>query len=301
MVVAIVVTFFPDIEILHTLLEQLNKQVTSIVVVDNCSGSALTEYFDRVDQYNFHKKLTFIPLSENTGIAAAQNKGIECAKQRFASDVILFDQDSIPSDVMVKNLLLAKELLISQGKKVAALGPRYLDIRQNNPPPFIRIEGLRLIRCTCNEENGIIPVDYLIASGCLIPIEVLNVVGVMEEQLFIDYVDIEWGLRAKTMGFQSYGACLAKMNHSLGEQPIIFMGKHIPLHSALRHYYHFRNAVWLYRQPWVKTNWKFVDGFRLVLKYIFYSIFAKPRGSQFKMMSLGIMHGLTKKMGKYKG
>ena len=301
MVVAIVVTYFPDHATLYLLLGRLRMQAQHVVVVDNGSGSEFKKYIESIENADALGNVTFIFLNENIGIAAAQNQGIEWAKEHRASDVVLFDQDSIPSIDLVRNLVDAKQILIAQGLKVAAVGSRYIDIRRDNPPPFIRIEGLRLVRCKCDESNGIVPVEYLISSGCLIPMNVINDVGGMENRLFIDYVDIEWGLRAKVKGYQSYGSCLAQMNHSLGDEPINFIGMKIPLHSPLRHFYHFRNAVWLYRQPWVKVNWKIVDGYKLFLKYIFYTIFAKPRLLHLKMMSLGIWHGLTNKLGKYDG
>ncbi|MGZ4960718.1 MAG: glycosyltransferase family 2 protein, partial [Methylomonas sp.] len=211
-----------------------------------------------------------------------------------AEFILLMDQDSIPASDMVEKLVSA----ISKQPSPAAVGPRYLDERQDNPPPFIRVCGLHLERCICSTEESVVPVDYLIASGCLIPMKVLDKVGGMRDDLFIDYVDIEWGLRARHHGFQSYGVCSAHMQHSLGEHPIKFFGKNIPLHSPLRHYYHFRNAVLLYKEAWLPLNWKLVDGWRLILKYFFYSLFAEPRISQWRMMTLGVWHGLNGKSGK---
>ncbi len=184
-----------------------------------------------------------------------------------------------------------------EGKRVAAAGPRYLDERQNNPPPFIKVHGLRVTRCPCLNEGDVVEVDYLIASGSLIPMATLDAVGGMAEDLFIDYVDIEWGLRAASRGFQSYGVCAAAMEHDLGETPIRFLGRSLPLHSPLRHYYHFRNAVWLYINGDVPRNWKLADGWRLVLKYGFYTVFAVPRMAHFRMMSRGILDGLRGRLG----
>ena len=126
-----------------------------------------------------------------------------------------------------------------------------------------------------------------------------DIVGKMAEELFIDYVDIEWGLRARRLGFQSYGVCAALMAHDLGETPVKFMGKSLPVHSAMRHYYHFRNAIWLYRSAELPLHWKCADGWRLLLKYGFYTLFAKPRLEHFSMMSRGILDGLSGRMGAY--
>ena len=293
-IAAVVVTYFPQLEALERLLDQLEQQADLIVVVDNGSKEDAIATIEKRVGPAFH----LIRLQSNLGIATAQNKGVVWAREQNADYVILFDQDSNPGPSMLGNLLSAIEERIAAGDKVACVGPRYLDERQQNPVPFIRIEGLKFERCQCATNDAVVPVDYLIASGCLIPVKVLEQVGGMREDLFIDYVDIEWGLRARRFGFQSYGVCGARMSHSLGDSPIRFMGRQSPLHSPLRHYYHFRNAVILYRENWVPTNWKLVDGWRLLLKYGFYSMFAAPRMQHWWMMTLGVWHGLLRKSGK---
>lgn len=293
-VIAVIVSYQPDFVQLASLLKAISPQTASVVVVDN---SATTDVGDWLAEAGF-ATVHYLPLGENFGVAAAQNKGIAWAREQGADYVVLFDQDSEPETDMVARLLAAASEMGAQGYAVAAVGPRYLDTRQNNPPPFIRVSGLHLERCACAAPDSIVPVDYLISSGCLIPMATLDAVGGMVEELFIDYVDIEWGLRAKYRGFQSYGVCAAQMRHSLGDNPITFRGRKIPLHSPLRHYYHFRNAVWLYRQAWIPANWKWVDGWRLLLKYGFYTLFAKPRFKQFAKMTLGIWHGLTGRLGR---
>lgn len=289
-VVAIVVTYHPDLDLLGAQLTRLAPQVTDVVLVDNGSLCDLIAW----NAQRIPAAAAVIALGENRGIAAAHNAGIQWARNRRAEFVLLMDQDSIPAPEMVERLASA----LSAQSSPAAVGPRYLDERQDNPPPFIRIQGLTLERCACATDDSVIPVDYLISSGCLIPMSVLDAVGGMQDDLFIDYVDIEWGLRARHHGFQSYGVCGAHMQHSLGDQPIKFLGKNIPLHSPLRHYYHFRNAVFLYKEQWVPLNWKLVDGWRLCLKYVFYALFAKPRLAHLRMMSLGVWHGLRGKVGE---
>jgi rhamnosyltransferase len=292
-VVAVIVSYHPQLHAIRALLDTLLPQVKAVVVVDNGSDKK----FNRWLIQNFPNDVHGIFFKSNNGIAAAQNAGIDWARRQGAEYVMLFDQDSLPAPDMVHHLVEAMREKLIEGCNVAAVGPRYLDERQNNPPPFIRIQGIRLKRQACDNSSSIIEVDYLISSGSLIPIPVFDEIGVMHEDLFIDYVDIEWGLRAKVKGFQSYGVCSAKMKHQLGENPVLFYGRQIPLHNAIRHYYHFRNAIWLYRQKWVPVNWKFVDGRKLFLKYVFYSIFAKPRWAHTRSMTLGIWHGLWGRMG----
>jgi len=294
-VFVVVVTYNPDLPVLDELMDSLLPQVGQAVIIDNCSSVDIGKWFDSC----LHKNVLLHKLDQNYGIAYAQNVGI----QKVASDnikfVLLSDQDSKPAENMVFELRGAINKLLNSGKKVAAAGPCYVDTRQDNPPPFLRIEGIRVKRQYAENPNSVVEVDYLIASGCLIPIAAFDNVGLMNEELFIDYVDIEWGIRAKSFGFQSYGVFAAKMSHSLGDEHVSFFGKKVALHSPLRHYYLVRNGIWLYKQKYVSFNWKVADGYRMPLRICFYTIFAKPRNKHFLMMMTGLVHGLRSRMGRY--
>ena len=286
---AVVVTYQPELHQLKCQLSALLAQVHAVVVVDNASRSDLLVWMERDALTGY----ALIRLDRNYGIARAQNIGINWARNNGATHVLLMDQDSMPAPDMVAELLSA----VQGRRNLAAVGPRYLDARQENPPPFIRIRGLRLERMACEPGRPVVAVDYLISSGCLIPMSALDRVGLMREELYIDYVDIEWGLRARSHGLQSYGVCTATMAHSLGETPRRFMGRSIPVHTPLRHYYHVRNAILLYRESWVPLNWKLVDGWRMVLKFGFYSMMTPPRLQHLRMMVLGCWHGLCGRNG----
>lgn len=290
---AVIVTYNPDPSKITNLIERCKNSLNWIFVVDNGS------YKDIGWVKLLSSKAKLVRLQENFGIAYAQNVGISEAKALGVDALVLFDQDSDPHPDMISKLILAVDKLLCEGRKVACVGPRYLDKRQNNASPFVRLKGLRLTHAFCDKSNDIVTVDHLIASGSLIPMEALDVVGGMQDRLFIDYVDLEWCERAKSMGYQSYGVCAAKMMHELGDEPICLLGKAYPARSPLRHYYMFRNAIWLYRQGYVRWNWKIVDGLRLIRKYVFYSLFASPRHVHFWMMSKGVFHGLIGRMGKY--
>lgn len=290
-VIGVVVTYEPVPDVLTELLKVLVKQVASVVIIDN--GSAVDVSLC-VSQY-LSLQVSVLRLGKNMGVAFAQNRGIDFAREHKARFVLLMDQDSIPESGMVRTLLSA-----AIEKSAGAVGPCYLDPRHENPPPFIRIRGLRLERLACPTPDAVMPVDYLIASGCLIPITVLDHVGGMREDFFIDFVDVEWGLRARRYGYQCYGVCGAGMSHCLGNEPIDFLNMKFPLHSPLRHYYHFRNAVLLTRERWTPGNWRLANGWRMCIKYIFYFLFARPRVEHWRMMTLGIWHGLLGRTGQYR-
>jgi rhamnosyltransferase len=293
-IVSVVVTYNPEQERFKALLASALPQVARVVIVDNGSKPEVLEW---IRQLILPERLELIELGLNVGIAAAQNVGIRRVRDLGAAYVLLFDHDSIPDERMVKMLMDVVLEKDSQGIKVAAVGPRYFDERQNNPPPFIEIKGLRVIRHACAPGQHDVPVSYVIASGSLIPLKTLDAVGDMREDLFIDYVDIEWGLRAATMGYQTFGVCNALMQHDLGDEPLTFMRRSIPLHSPLRHYYLFRNAILLYQQKNLPLKWKLGDAGRLLLKFGFYALYSEPRLAHIRMMSLGVFHGVCGRAG----
>jgi rhamnosyltransferase len=289
---AVIVTFQPDLRALDDELTALRPQVGILIVVDNGSRnlSALQQLLMR---YEAHLE----PLQGNTGIAHAQNVGISMAKRLGASDVLLMDQDSVPAADMVVNLYAVMQGLNAQGCRVAAVGPRYIDERYEEMPCFNRVRGIRMERYGCDGVPQVIEADYLIASGSLISLEVLDHVGGMADNLFIDYIDIEWGLRAKAAGFISYGVCAARLDHSLGENPIRFWGRNISVHSPIRNYYFVRNALLIYRKPYVRWNWIIAD-LANVLKLLLKSCVVGPqRWRRLRYMMVGSGHGLLNRSG----
>lgn len=297
-IVAVVVTYNPDPELLSELCRLTRPQVEHIELVDNGSGPEALAMLESICRNT--EGLHLNALGRNLGIGAAQNAGIATARARGADYVLLLDHDSLPAPDMVARLRAAIERQPAGSPPVAAAGPRYADERQTtNPSPFVRLEGFKRVRCECQHENELIEVEHLIASGSLIPMSVLDIVGDMDESLFIDYVDIEWCLRATDAGFRVLGVCNARMQHQLGETPIHFLGKHLPDHSPIRHYYLIRNALLLQRMPHISLRWKLVDAWQTVMKFGFYALVATPRWPRIRMMTRGLFDGLRGRGGPF--
>lgn len=293
---AVIVTFSPDRRRFEQQAERLADQVAGSIVVDNGSTAEALTWLRSLCAGS-SGRIRLMELGSNRGIAAAQNLGIGAALDAGAARILLMDHDSLPDRRMVERLAAALDALEANGLPVAAVGPRYLDERQENPPPFVRVRGGRLHRLPCPSPETVNEVDYLIASGSLIPRAAFEAVGPMNESLFIDYVDIEWGLRARGLGFLSYGVCAATMVHDLGDEPIVVFGRALPSHSATRHYYHFRNGAWLSRHGDVPRGWKFVDAYRLLLRFGFYALFARPRRAHISAMLRGLRDGFRGRLG----
>ncbi|WKZ85939.1 glycosyltransferase family 2 protein [Ralstonia pickettii] len=296
---AVVVCYRPALEQLSGLLEAVTPQVTGIIVVDNDPGKGLREWMD--GRSTGH--CVYLPMDGNVGVATGHNMGIAAARDRQATHVVLFDQDSLPAPTMIARLRDAMSAAEGHGLKAASAGPFFHDPRDGSYYPFIRLSGWKIERVRQPDTESWCSADYLITSGCLISMAALDEIGGMEDGLFIDYIDIEWGLRARSKGFVNLGVFDAAMEHDLGEPPRRYLrGRlRVPMHSPLRHYYLFRNALRLYRRSYIPWRWRLNDGYRLLLKGVFYSLCVENRSEQRRMILRGCAHGMADVCGQYGG
>lgn len=147
--------------------------------------------------------------------------------------------------------------------------------------------------------ENIIPVSYLIASGSLTSIATFDAVGLIQDNLFIYYIDIKWELRARKLGFQCLGVGNALLQYSLGEQIRFILGKSYYFHSPLRYYYRFRNGIWFHRQPYLSVIERIGGYSRLIKRFIVCALFAGPHQENLYMILKGVVHGMTGRLGKH--
>ncbi len=296
-VCAIAVTFNPDLRKLERMLLALAPQVGRVVVVDNGSAN-VGEVAVLVASTSGARLLS---LGRNLGIGAALNRGVDEARRELVDAVLLMDQDSVPSSTMVADLERGLEAA-SKGnvRGVAAIGPRFRDGVSGNLSRHVVFSRWRVGRVDCFSAEEPVAVDFLITSGTLIPVNALAAVGPFDEGLFIDHVDTEWVLRAGAKGFQTFGDCVAIMEHDLGEyrkRVWALRWREVPMHKPFRYYYIFRNSLWLRRQPHASSAWRRADATRLVQIFVFMLVFHPNRWTVFKMMLNGARDSLRGRMG----
>ncbi|SHE24001.1 glycosyltransferase family 2 protein [Actinomyces glycerinitolerans] len=294
---AVVVSYHPGQE-LRGLLESLTEQCEGVVVVDNGSDADELSGSSGIRSLCHAVGAVLVEQGANTGVATAQNRGISVVRARGARFVVLFDDDSAPSDGMIAKLREA----LAQGDhgRVAAVGPL---IRENKPGGdqlvyVARRWGPR--RATVDElRSPRLSAAFLLASGCLIDLDVLAEVGGMNEAMFIDHVDLEWGLRARKAGYALLVATGTVMNHSLGDETVQLPGRAQPVHvhGPIRGYYLMRNTIALIRSGLMPVAWR-VGYLVWMLKYIaFNALIADRRRERLRAMSRGIVDGLRDRGG----
>ena len=287
---AVVVSYRSDPERLARQFDRLLQQVGAIVWVDNASGDALRAQASRWPAERLHP----IWLDDNQGIGAAQNRGIAHALALGATHVLLMDDDSLPAPGMVQQLLAA----LAARPQAAAVGACHVDPRrQAGRTPFNVVVGGRLRWLSCADAGQVWEVDHVIASGCLIPAPALRAVGDMREDFFIDWVDTEWCLRARGLGWRIYGVCAALLEHTLGDQVVRVLGNEFPWHAPWRHYYQARNFVLMLRSSRMGVLSRTHMAFRQFKRFVVFSTLVPGRLQYFRMWLRGFLHGCQGRSG----
>jgi rhamnosyltransferase len=245
------------------------------------------------------KKITLINNRGNIGLASAINKGLDYLKKHNYKMAVLLDQDTfLPKNFL--NIMLHNINSFTYPRKIALFAPIFFNNVTNNFGSIINFKPFRLIKSRPQDYKTFSLPKYVITSGSFIPISVIDDLGMMLDELFIDFIDIEWCLRARKNGYEIVSFTNSKITHNLGDFSISFFGVNYPIHSPLRMYYFFRNSIYLYRLKEIDWNWRLIDGSRNLFRFLFYMIFVKNRWSYFRYILKGYYHGFKSKMGKLK-
>lgn len=290
----VVVTFNPDTSSLSKVLESILKNGVDVIVVDN--GSLNIVEIDNL--LKKHKQVTLIALGKNQGIAVAQNIGIKKAIDRHSAYVWLSDQDTIYPDNYTQSMKSCINKFETTGTgSAAAYGPTFIDTTRNHVKPFVK---LGIIAQKFQPAPGPNIVSHLIASGMIIPTEVFNKVGLKREDLFIDWVDVEWCLRAeKKHGLKIVGCGDATITHTLGYTAAGFAGFKFNFWSPFRNYFIIRNGIYLaLHSDSLYFNQRMYFLWRSFAYLVLYPLVApSERSEHIKSVWRGFWHGLIKSLG----
>lgn len=295
-IAALIVTFNPDTKVLAKLVDSLKTSQLhlDIHLVDNASNNA------KVLKDTYLPEHDYIFLSENLGLAGAQNILLQKIMNSDSDAVLFFDQDSEPTYEFITSLAQGLINLKSKGHKVGAVGPVFYDPRTGTTTPFSLIQGCR-IRSIHPESSDPLEVSFLINSGMLVPVQTLKDVGLMLDELFIDYIDIEWCLRAANAGYSFYAIPDAKMSHTIGDSRKVFLGREVSIHSPLRRYYLARNSIYMMRLSYIPLGYKFREAIFSTIRTLMFVACVDKKFTYIKYIFRGWKDGIRKKYGKYAG
>lgn len=269
----IVILYNPSEEIIH----RLCRYNAEMIIVDNTPEVNIT-YSDRLNA-----KFRYISLADNRGIACAQNVAIQKAKELGFDYVIFFDQDSEYDIAFVEKMIEEYKEIKRQDPFIATLGPAVVDKDTN-----------LLYKSESSSDKLFSKVETVISSGSVVETAVFDVVGGLEERLFIDLVDHEWCWRAKSFGYNCYQTSRVVLPHKVGNCSKTFFGYPIILSSPIRYYYKYRNFIWMLSRRYVPLRWKINGLIRKIVELFCVPVLAKD----FRIcryMLKGIKDGFVKK------
>ena len=277
-VYAVIIIYNPDYSILKNSFIRISKVFSKIIVICN---SKIDDLFIK----NF-KKIKFLHNRKNIGLAKAINKGIRYAKNKKATHVVLFDQDTkIKQDFLNKIKNITNKISFNN---TAAIGPMF----------YNKLTKKYGYNWKFNNQHNIkyFQPKYLITSGTLIPIEVFKKIGLMREKMNIDLIDLDWCNRARQKGYKFYCLPSVVVEHHIGFKSMKLFGKILNIHEPRRNYYYFRNSIFVYKQKYNTFDWITFDIVKNVIRFIFYLLLVQPRKKYLYFMLLGLIHGLKGEM-----
>jgi len=283
-VFCVIVAYQPNVERLSELCRRLIASSAEVIVVDN-SEVALSEASLPT------RSCSLVALRENTGIAFAQNLGIKAAMARGADVIVLFDQDSQPREDCLR-LLVAS---LTPGE-LGVVAPVCIDRATGRALPSIRVRRFgRSENVYPAGRSALYRVDLVVASGCAATAATYALVGDMDEDFFIDFVDFEWCLRCRKHDVPINVVASALMDHSIGQRSIPFVGS---IHSAARSYYKVRNSMLLFRKSSVPRLFALRATLVALIQHLAVLPFVKGRLDYAKIFVIAIQHGVIGVVGK---
>ena len=229
-------------------LESLQRcrGATRLVVIDNGSSdgsaAAIRSRFPAVE---------LVVLERNLGYCGGFNRGLRLALERQASAAVLLNNDTEPDPSYLM------ELAAASGSEPALLGPK---IFFRSEPELLQSAGAKVVRSTGRVRHlGFrrpdrgqydAPRRRDALSGCCLWINqaALERVGLLDETYFAYFEDVEYCLRARSLGARIELVPRARVWHegsaSLGGES-----------SAARLYYSVRNHLWVLDQRLPLPSW----------------------------------------------
>lgn len=144
-----------------------------------------------------------IQNEENRGFCKANNQGLAIYRGRYA---LLLNTDTIVTDGALDRMVA----FMDANPKVGALGPKLL-----NTDGTVQHQGGILAKKFWRSRMPL-PVDYVIGAALLVRREVINRIGMLDENFFFSNEDLDWCRRMRKNGWPVYFFPQAEIIHHGG-------------------------------------------------------------------------------------
>ena len=287
---------YKAVEACITAIKNQSFNVEKIFIVDNSTVPTviLSNYEDVIIDSH----------PENLGVSGGLGLALKWTFLHKYDFLWAFDQDSIPASNCLEVLLKVYDQ-VSLNVNIGIIAPTPTDPRTNKVVEGAIFDRYRFIGCEHKQNAEFYECDSPITSGSLISIAAAKTISPPRTDLFIDGIDLDYGLRLKQNGFHNLIVTKAILNHKFGNPiKVKFFQKErfLQKYSALRHYYICRNHTYLESRS--AKKWYRLISIMGRTKYMLYTMFwillYDSEDKKLKIWSclLGTYDGLTGKLGK---
>ena len=216
-------------------LRSTNYDNYKVVLVDNGSEDdsvkAVREKFPEVE---------VVETGKNLGFAGGNNVGIEYAIKAGADYVFLINNDTTVHPDYLKELVDVAE----SDAKIGAVGSKIMYYSEPERIWFVggkinwlknKGEHIGLDEIDKGQFDEIREVDYLTGCALLVKGEVVEKVGVLEDDYFLYYEDADYSLRIQNAGYKTVYAPKSKIFHKVSRSTKPGSSSYV--------YYHVRNGL----------------------------------------------------------
>ncbi len=218
---AVVVFYNPTLENIKNIKNYI-ESVNKLYIIDNSEDDGI--------RYKNTKKINYIKLGENKGIAYALNQGAKLAIKEGYQWLLTLDQDSKMSKSIIEKMKTFLEKEPSK-EKIGLVSP-YQKI-DNSP---------------IETDKKVEEMIEVMTSGNILNLNAYQKIGGFKDWLFIDCVDTEYCMNLQMHHYKVLRLNDILLEHSLGSLKIHkFFGKEYPCfnHNPIRRYYIVRNTMYI--------------------------------------------------------
>jgi len=208
-------------------LQKLDMQDFHLLIADICdlddSRKKLSIHLEKQSILSGE----LINIDHNPGFAGANNIAISYCLSKYNPDFFwLLNNDTVVDKSALSELVSSWHLLNRQEAGAGFLGSRIMRFDQLEVIEHIGDqitpagELKRLFRLGKSEtpipERHLLKVDFVIGASMFFHCNVLKTVGLMDEDYFLYYEDVDWCYRAIKNGFQNYTCTKSVVYHRQG-------------------------------------------------------------------------------------
>ena len=266
--VSIITVNYNQIQVTTELLDSLRKlsfRDFEIIIVDNGSKEDSKDFI-----LGKYPEVNFIVSKKNLGFSGGNNLGIRASKGEY---LFFINNDAEVTEGCIQTLLLLFEKI----PKLGIVSPQICyDPKMTNNQKIIQYAGATHVHPVTarNEILGEKELDkgqysvaketaYVHGAAMMTSREVIDNVGVMPEDFFLYYEELDWSEQIRNAGYKVY----VEPNALVFHKESLSVGKS----STLKTYYHTRNRILFVRRnrTWSQT----------ALFYLFLFFFTIPKNT----------------------